>query len=343
MLYYAGADPGFMIGGLVQEFGKNFTIGNGDHFIVEGDEYDTAFFDKGPKFLHYQPQIAIVTSIEFDHADIYDDLEAIKKSFAKLMRIMPENGRVIANFDDPIVREIVTLAQCPVIGYGQTTDATWVLKDLSIQPTGTRFSAFKNGKLFGSFQTSMPGRHNAMNSIAVLAVLDQLNITADVCRKSLIKFPGVRRRQEVRGEINQITIIDDFAHHPTAVRETLSALRAAYAGRRLIAVFEPRTNSSRRNIFQQDYRRVFNQADSIIIKEPAPLTNIDKSLRFSAKQLTEDLKQQGKHAQYFPNTDEIIDYLTNFSQENDVIAIMSNGGFDNIHIRLLERLDKNSN
>ncbi len=342
ILYYAGCEPGFMIGGLVREFGRNFNTGSGPHFVVEGDEYDTAFFDKGPKFLHYQSKIAIITSIEFDHADIYDDLEAIKSSFRKLVASMPEDGRLIANLDDSVVREVVQDAACPVLGYGQTEGLDWVLVDLELKADGAHFKALKDGRLFGSFVCPMPGRHNAMNSLAVLVVLDQLGVLAADCGRYLKKFPGVCRRQEVRGEVDGILVIDDFAHHPTAVRETLAALRAAYAGRRLWAVFEPRTNSSRRKVFQDVYPQVFDDADEIIVKEPTPLVGIPLDQQFSAQQLIFDLQKKGCSAKLFVATEEILAYLREFAVVGDVVVIMSNGGFDNIHGRLLEVLQKKS-
>ena len=306
--------------------------------MVEGDEYDTAFFDKGPKFLHYQPDIAIITSIEFDHADIYSDLMAIKSSFRKLARIMPEDGRLIVNLDDPVVREVAAFASCPILSYGRSPGLDWILADLELNPGGAHFTALKNGRQFGRFRCPMPGRHNAMNSLAVLAVLDQLGLPAADCAGYLTKFPGVCRRQEVRGEVNGVTVIDDFAHHPTAVRETLAALRAGYPGRRLRAVFEPRTNSSRRKVFQDIYPQVFNSADEIIVKEPIPLADLPKEERFSARQLIFDLQKLGYPAEYFSNTEDILAYLKSSTVSGDVIAIMSNGGFDNIHARLLDIL-----
>ncbi len=338
LLHYLEADPGFMIGGLVQEFGRNFRIGQGPYFVVEGDEYDTAFFDKGPKFLHYQPQIAIITSIEFDHADIYADLEAVKTSFRKLVAIIPPAGCLIANLDDPVVAEISRAAKCPVLGYGEGQGLAWTLTNLDIQPDGTSFSAHQSGAPFGQLKTRMPGRHNAMNCLAVIAVLERLGFSATEIARHLPRFPGVRRRQEIRGEVRGITVIDDFAHHPTAVRETLAALRAAYPGRRLLAVFEPRTNSSRRRVFQDDYVLVFDQADEVLIKEPMPIDALAEDQRFSAKQLISDLQNRGCRAHYFNDTDAIIESLARTSKTGDVIAIMSNGGFDNIHSRLLHAL-----
>ena len=339
LLHGAGSDPGFLIGGIVQAFGCNFRIGRGPHFVVEGDEYDTAFFDKGPKFLHYQPHIAIVTSIEFDHADIYADLEAVKKSFRKLVAIMPENGCIVAHLDDPIVREIVGKAPCAVEGYGKTDDCKWVLSGVEITAEGTSFEVFHEGKLFGRFFSKMTGTHNALNSLAVIAVLNRLGLNFEIIKKELASFPGIRRRQEVRGVVRGITVIDDFAHHPTAVKETLGALSAAYAGKRLVVVFEPRTNSSRRRVFQQDYVQVFDDADHVVIKEPDALMNIPEEERFSATRLAADLVEKGVNALCFPGTDQILDYLVKNLQTGDVVAILSNGGFDNIHSRLLSLLE----
>jgi len=338
LLHKAGQTPGFMVGGLVQAFGRNYNIGSSPYFVVEGDEYDTAFFDKGPKFLHYQPHIAIITSIEFDHADIYANLEAIKRSFAKLVTIMPKDGCLVACFDDPVVREITAGAKCRVIKYGTAPDLDWTIKNLKVCPEGTFFEAIHHGKLYSSCKNPMPGRHNALNALAVVSVLDLLGFDAEIITHSLGSFEGVRRRQEVRGVENDITVIDDFAHHPTAVRETLGALRQAYEGHRLVAVFEPRTNTSRRRTFQKDYIKSFDQADRVVIREPVPLVNFPEDQLFSSSQLAADLNARGIAAFSFANTDDILKHLQNMLIPGDVVAILSNGGFDNIHTRLLEIL-----
>ena len=340
LLDKAGLTPGFMIGGLVQAFGRNYNLGSSPYFVVEGDEYDTAFFDKGPKFLHYQPQIAIVTSIEFDHADIYADLEAIKLSFARLMAIMPKDGCVVACFDDPVVQEIAGKAQCEVQSYGLDTGSEWTINNLEVKPGTTSFDVVHKGKFYSSCKCPMPGRHNALNGLAVIAVLDRLGLDKEAVIAGLSSFEGVRRRQEVRGVINNITVIDDFAHHPTAVRETLTALKQAYEGQRLVAVFEPRTNSSRRRIFQNDYVSAFDRADILLVREPVPLADFPAEQLFSSKQLASDLKDRGIDALSFPDTDEILDHLQTMLVPGDVVAILSNGGFDNIHTRLLEMLGK---
>ena len=340
LLHKADQSPGFMIGGLVQAFGRNYNLGAGRYFVVEGDEYDTAFFDKGPKFLHYMPHIAIITSIEFDHADIYADLEAIKQSFSKLVEIMPQDGCIVACFDDPVVREITEGAKCTVVGYGMDTKSDWRLKNLKVSPNGTFFDVMHNGTFYSSFKNPMPGKHNGLNALAVIAVLDRLGLDAETISASLSTFEGVRRRQEVRGVINDITVIDDFAHHPTAVRETLSALKQAYSDHRLIAVFEPRTNSSRRQIVQKDYVSSFDQADRVVVREPVPLPNFPEDQLFSSNQLASDLKDRGIDALSFANTDDILQHLQATLLPGDVVAILSNGGFDNIHIRLLDMLAK---
>ncbi|MEW6518485.1 MAG: UDP-N-acetylmuramate:L-alanyl-gamma-D-glutamyl-meso-diaminopimelate ligase [Thermodesulfobacteriota bacterium] len=340
MLHGAGLDPGFMIGGIVQAFGRNFRVGDGPYFVVEGDEYDTAFFDKGPKFLHYRPQIAIITSIEFDHADIYVDLEAVKNSFRRLIAIMPPDGCLVAQLDDPVVRELVAAAPCPVVGYGQLPQYDWCLAEVNCSRQGSSFVALRQGKPFGTFTTVMPGRHNCLNGLAVIAVLERLGLAPEVIARELALFTGVRRRQEVRGVVGGVTVIDDFAHHPTAVRETLAALRTAYAGQRLLAVFEPRTNSSRRRVFQQDYQAVFDAADVVVVKEPDPLAALPADQRFSATELVAGLRDRGVDGHYFPDTERILTYLADIIRPADVVAILSNGGFDNIHERLLARLNQ---
>lgn len=338
LLREIGAEPSFMIGGLVQAFGRNFNVTEGKYFVAEGDEYDTAFFDKGPKFLHYRARIAILTSIEFDHADIYADLAAIKTSFAKLVASMPPDGFLVACWDDPVVREVCQGAKCTVVGYGSSEGCDWRITGLLVRPETTSFQVSRHGVDFGGFENVLPGRHNALNALAVIAVLDILGFVREDVAQGLRKFQGVRRRQEVRGVARGVTVIDDFAHHPTAVRETLAALAAAYAGHRLVAVFEPRTNSSRRKVFQEAYTSAFDAAAEILVREPAPLANIPEPERFSSLQLVDDLAGRGLCAKYFSTTEDVLSYLDGSVQEGDVVAIMSNGGFDNIHQRLLELL-----
>ncbi|MBU0665506.1 MAG: UDP-N-acetylmuramate:L-alanyl-gamma-D-glutamyl-meso-diaminopimelate ligase [Proteobacteria bacterium] len=337
-LHQAGLDPSFMIGGIVREFDANFRLGHGPHFVVEGDEYDTAFFDKGSKFLHYRANIAIITSVEFDHADIFADLDAIKGTFRKFVAGLPADGLIVAHLDDPNVAEIVADAPCEVQGYGFNPDLTWSLADVRAEQGMTRFQVHHLGEPWAELAVRMPGRHNCLNSLAVTAVLHRLGLAPKQIDTALSSFGGVKRRQEVRGIERGITVIDDFAHHPTAVRETLAALKEAYAGQRLVTVFEPRTNSSRRAIFQQDYVSAFDATDLILIRKPLPLDNVPVEELFSSTQLASDLRARGLDARTFDDTDTILDHLMTTLREGDLVAILSNGGFDNIHNRLLERL-----
>ncbi len=340
-LHRAGLDPSFMIGGIVREFDGNFRIGEGEHFVAEGDEYDTAFFDKGSKFLHYQPKIAILTSIEFDHADIFADLEAILTTFRAFVRLLPEDGLLVACLDDPNVAEIAREARCPVQGYGLSRDLAWSLADVRCEGGLTSFSVIRNSSPWHELSVRLPGRHNCLNALAVTAVLDHLGIDWRRIADGLANFGGVKRRQEVRGIASGVTVIDDFAHHPTAVRETLAALQAAYPACRLVAVFEPRTNSSRRAVFQQDYAKAFFAADMVLLREPLPLPGVPAEELFSSAQLAADLRGNGmEDVHAFPDTDSLLEHLGNTLVAGDVVAILSNGGFDNIHVRLLDLLQK---
>ena len=337
-LYHAGLDPSFMIGGIVGEFGTNFRLGQGAYFVAEGDEYDTAFFDKESKFLHYRPKVAVITSIEFDHADIFSDLEAIKHSFRKFVALLPADGLLIANLDDAHVAEIAAAAPCPVQGYGLDPTRIWAMHNVTITHATSHFDVIYDGKPWGSMTVALPGRHNCLNALAVCAVMQHLGVSPAGINSGLTKFAGVKRRQEVRGVINDITVIDDFAHHPTAVRETLAALKSGYTHKRLVAVFEPRTNSSRRAIFQNDYAGAFAAADLVLLREPNPLEGLAKEELFSAAQLARDLCVRNVPAESCATTDAILDRLEKILKKGDVVAILSNGGFDNIHIRLLEQL-----
>ncbi len=338
-LFTANLDPSFMIGGIVQQFGSNFRLGNGKYFVAEGDEYDTAFFDKESKFLHYRPDVAIITSLEFDHADIFADLEAIKRSFRKFVALLPSTGLLIAHLDDPNVAEVAAKAPCPVQGYGFHSNNTWVLRDIIHSNTASSFNIFKDGKLWSSMKLNLSGRHNCLNSLAVCAVLHHLGLDPAIINEGLRSFAGVKRRQEVRGIEKGITVIDDFAHHPTAVKETLAGLKHAYPNRRLIAVFEPRTNSSRRAVFQRDYVSAFDAADLIFLRDPLPIDGLPSDELFSSTRLAGDLRRERNlAAESLADTDSILQRLVAVLQSGDVVAILSNGGFDNIHERLLEQL-----
>ena len=338
MLYEAGYDPSFMIGGLLKNFNSNYRLGNGAYFVVEGDEYDTAFFDKGPKFLHFQPQMAVLTSVEFDHADIFNDLDHVKEIFESLVAALPDSSTLLAFDGDQNVIEVIGNHHCRIERYGHKETSSWRLGSVSAEPPWTVFEVFKSNEPFGTFKTKLYGEHNLLNALAVIAIADGLNIPVDVIAKALQTFEGIKRRQEIRGQKRQITVMDDFAHHPTAVRETVRAVKSVVSGGRLIAVFEPRTNTSMRSVFQKEYSGVFDPADIICIRKPPLLKKIPCGQRFSSEQLVEDLNNRGKNAHYFPDTDAILDFLLATARPGDHILIMSNGGFDNIHERLLENL-----
>ncbi|MBN2033236.1 MAG: UDP-N-acetylmuramate:L-alanyl-gamma-D-glutamyl-meso-diaminopimelate ligase [Deltaproteobacteria bacterium] len=338
VLECAGLDPGYLIGGIPVNFGNGFRQGKGIYFVIEGDEYDTAFFDKGPKFLHYSPWIVILTSIEFDHADIYRDLEHVRKSFRNLLRMLPSEGRLIANMDDPLVVAESEIASCPVISYGLGNKAFWSARNISVGYQETSLEAFtKRGEAM-EITTPLYGRHNISNLLSALALADFLNVKATLILKAFESFRGVKRRQEVKGEKNGILVLDDFAHHPTAVRETIKAVREKYQGRRIIAAFEPRSNSSRRNTFQRDYVSCFDQADLVMIPEPPFMEKIPLEERFSSRQLVEDLQKRGTAAYYFPETSLLLERILRVNRRGDVVLIMSNGAFDNLAEKLLKGL-----
>ena len=338
ILEKSGIDPGFMIGGILKNFGKNFRIGNGSYFVIEGDEYDTAFFDKGPKFLHYYPRILILTSIEFDHADIFKDLDHIIECFRRLIGLIPEEGLLIANGDDSVVLNISKDAKCPVLTYGFNDKAMWRPVDISTDGSLTSFKVLKNGIEHSSILTSLYGNYNISNLLSAIILSDHLKIDNDVMREAIISFTGVRRRQEIKGEVGGVTVLDDFAHHPTAVEKTIEGVKGKYMDRRLIAVFEPRSNSSRRNVFQERYSRSFDRADMIFIPEPPMMEKIPPQERFSSIKLVNALNQKGLKAFYCSDSEILLKEITSHVQKGDVILIMSNGSFDNIHDKLLDKL-----
>jgi UDP-N-acetylmuramate: L-alanyl-gamma-D-glutamyl-meso-diaminopimelate ligase len=338
-----GLDPTFLIGGVAQNFGVSFRVTGSDYFIIEGDEYDTAYFDKGPKFMHYLPEIAIVNNIEFDHADIYKDLDAVKLAFRRLMNLVPANGCLIAGWDSPHVRDVVNSMGQKLFTrletFGAGDDAKWQIRDLDFSGALSRFTVTQNGKLWDSFETPLIGDFNLLNCLAVIIAADAWGISRDRIREALRTFKNVRRRAEVRGEHGGVTVIDDFAHHPTAVRETLRGLRNRYLGRRLIAVFEPRSWSSRLAVFQNDYAQAFASADYVVIAEVFDSRKaLEKGQTLDTNKLIDEISKDGKPALSLPGANEIIEYLRPELREGDVVAIMSNGGFGGIHEKLLDQL-----
>ena len=335
----AGQDPGFMIGGLPHNFMSGFKLGCGQFFIIEGDEYDTAFFDKGAKFLHYDPWITILTSIEFDHADIFKDLEQVLAAFRRLISLIPADGLLIANGDDPLVLEESNLAKCPVITYGLSSWNRWKAKVQGLWNGFTHLEITSDDKEYITLRTSLYGKYNISNLLSAVALSDFLGLSKTEIYKASEGFKGVKRRQEIKGVKAGITVIDDFAHHPTAVNKTIAAVKERFGNHRLLAVFEPRSNSSRRKIFQDKYAESFGMADIVFIPEPVMLEKISPDKRFSSRELVDSLKDKGKNAIYCPDTDNLLEEILKMLKTGDIVLIMSNGSFDNIHERLLERLN----
>jgi UDP-N-acetylmuramate: L-alanyl-gamma-D-glutamyl-meso-diaminopimelate ligase len=338
LLQATGRDPGFMVGGLARNFQSNYRVGRGPYVVLEGDEYDTAFFDKRPKFVHFWPRLAVLTSIEFDHADIYPDLDRVVQAFAGFVKQIPANGRLLAWGDTPIVRQVCRQAAVPVSFYGLEGRSDWRAADIIPNPGGLNFMVFREGRPWGHFFMPLLGLHNVLNSLAALAALAGLGATPADLQPALAGFTGVRRRLEVVGDYQGVTVIDDFAHHPTAVAASLQAVRQGYPGRRLVAAFEPRTNTSRRQVFQEPYAKAFKGAELILVREPPDLWKVPPEEQFSSRRLVQDLTAQGQNALYYPDTDQLLAGLLKNLKPGDVTLIMSNGDFDHLVPRLCEAL-----
>ena len=343
ILHVAGMDPSFMIGGILKDFNSSFRIGNGEYMVIEGDEYDTAFFDKGPKFMHYDPDVTIITGIEFDHADIFTDIEHIKHIFTDFIKKIEKTSHIIAFDDNYNLNQVIDDIDCidypghlSIEKYG--SKAQWSFNAHKIENSKTFFNAKKAGKSY-SFETSMAGEHNLYNCLACIAAACKIGIDYKNIFNALKTFSGIKRRQEVRGIKNEITIMDDFAHHPTAVRETINGIKPFYKNGRVIAVFEPRTNTSMRKFFQDSYPDSFLGADMVCVCKPDIKKQIAKKDKFSTKQLVKDIEKKGVKAYHFENSHKIISFLVPQLKPGDLVLIMSNGGFDNIHTNLLENIE----
>jgi UDP-N-acetylmuramate: L-alanyl-gamma-D-glutamyl-meso-diaminopimelate ligase len=340
-----GLNPGFLIGGVAQNFGTSFRVTNSGYFIIEGDEYDTAYFDKGPKFMHYLPELGIVNNIEFDHADIYTDLDAVKLAFRRFANLVPGNGRLIAGWDNANVRAVIEsfgnklFTQLETFGF--SSEARWQIRNADFTKTNSRFEVFCDNQKWETFQTPLLGEFNLLNCLAVIIAAHAWGASRAQIGEALASFKNVRRRAEIRGEASGVIVIDDFAHHPTAVRETLRALRTRYEGNRLIAVFEPRSWSSRLAVFQDDYAKAFETADYVVIASVFDSQKVsEKGRALNTEQLIEAISQQGKPAVSLPGADEIVAHLTPQLLSGDVVAIMSNGGFGGIHDKILSSLSE---
>jgi UDP-N-acetylmuramate: L-alanyl-gamma-D-glutamyl-meso-diaminopimelate ligase len=333
----AGRDPSFLIGGIAENFGSSFAVA-GPEFIIEADEYDTAFFDKGPKFLHYFPDSFVLTSVEFDHADIYKDLDAVKLAFKRLVNLVPQRGRIIAWDNNANVDECVSRAFCKVERYGFRESSDWRITNLQAGTKDTRWTLLHNGSHFADLEFELAGEYNVLNATAAAAMASHYGIAAAQIKEALATFKSVKRRLEVKAEVNGITIIDDFAHHPTAIEQTLKALRTRYPGRRLWAILEPRSNTLRRNVFQPDLVHSLSLADQVVLAGIFKSEAIPEHERLDVSAVTQALAHQGKPAREFAGADEIVAAIVPDLRAGDVIAILSNGGFGGIYQKLPERI-----
>jgi UDP-N-acetylmuramate: L-alanyl-gamma-D-glutamyl-meso-diaminopimelate ligase len=345
ILVECGRDPSVLVAGVAENLDGSFRIGEGAEFVVEGDEYDTAFFDKTPKFLHYRPDTAILTSVEFDHADIYRDLDHVKQAFRLLTDAMPADGLLIAATGGAHVADVVRGAGCALEGYaveGETAEARWWARNLVASGDGTRFSVHRDGEPVAEARLALWGRHNVANALAALAAACARGVAPDAAASALARFRGVQRRQQVRGEAGGVTLVDDFAHHPTAVRETLGAMRQRYPGRRVWALFEPRTNTSRRRIFQNEYAEALAAADRVVLARvpDAPIYSITGEVteRLDIAALAAEITARGIPAHALEGADAIAAHVAAEAQPGDVVVTMSNGDFGGIWPKLLAEL-----
>jgi UDP-N-acetylmuramate: L-alanyl-gamma-D-glutamyl-meso-diaminopimelate ligase len=346
VLESAGLNPSFLIGGVAENFGTSFRLTDSNYFVIEADEYDTAYFDKGPKMWHYLPDTAIVNNIEFDHADIYRDEEAYTFAFARFINLIPKNGVLIAGWDSPIMRELAPKSFAPVESFGYGDDAApapagqahWHARDVEFDESGTRFRAFRSDKEWGRVDTPLAGAFNVRNALAVIAAAEAVKADRDGVREGFRTFASVKRRMEVRGEVRGVAVIDDFAHHPTAIRETIDAIRQKYKGRRIVAVFEPRSYTAQRREFQDDYVKAFRGADEVVFASLFRPDRYTKETALDLEQLVRDIASSGKGAKQLKDADAIVSDLAPRMKKGDVVLIMSNGGFGGIHQKLLDAL-----
>ncbi len=340
LLDRGGHNPSFLIGGVPLDFSRSHRLGRGKEFVIEGDEYDSAFFDKRPKFVHYLPTTAVIGNVEFDHADIYPDLDAVKTAFVRLLQVIPSSGLLVAGTESPALGPLLAQARCRIETFGLHEQADWRAVDVRAAGLGSRFRLVRKGRDLGEFELPLAGEHNVRNALAALAVASEAGVEPLAVREALASFRGVKRRLEERGSARGVTVYDDFAHHPTAVAATLQALRAAGgpgAGR-LIAVFEPRSYTSRTRVFQADFARAFGVADRVLVAAAHLPGKVPEAQRLSEAELVAAIRAEGRDAVFVPSVDAIVAALAAELRPGDRVAILSNGGFGGIHEKLLRAL-----
>jgi len=330
-----GLKPSYLIGGIPTNLGQGARFTDSEWFIIEGDEYDTAFFDKRSKFIHYLPEVAIINNVEFDHADIFADLAAVQKTFSHFIRIVPRNGLLLGNGDDPNLAPLLNVNFCPVKRFGLGEANAVRATNLRLGPSASEFEIPS-----AKFHINLVGELNVRNALAVVAAAKHCGLSNKQIQSAFDTFKGIKRRMEVRGISGGVTVIDDFGHHPTAIRETLRALRVKYAREKIWAIFEPRSNTTRRNVFQSELAAAFADADGVVVSQIARLELLKPEERLSPEQLMQDLKTAGKNAAYLSDVDAIVTHAGSQVQPGDVVVVFSNGGFGGIHGRLLERFGR---
>lgn len=343
VLEAAGFNPSFLIGGIAENFGASFRLTDSPLFVIEADEYDTAYFDKGPKMWHYLPQTAVVNNVEFDHADIYRDEEAYRLAFARFINLIPANGKLIAGWESPILRELAPASFCPVESFGYPVEAglepLWRAENIRFGEAVTRFTVRYGQEKWGDVETPLPGEFNVRNCLAAIAVAEEVGADRERVKEGLRTFRSVRRRMEVRGDAAGVKVIDDFAHHPTAVRETLQAARQRFSGRKLVAVFEPRSYTAQRREFQERYVEVLREADHVVLAGLSRPERYTRETGMDPEEIVEALRSGGTEAHYIPAVDDIVRHLRRDLEGGEVVVIMSNGGFGGIHTKLLKALE----
>jgi UDP-N-acetylmuramate: L-alanyl-gamma-D-glutamyl-meso-diaminopimelate ligase len=339
IFHVAGRRPDFLIGGVADNFGKSYGLGGGREFIIEGDEYDSAFWDKAPKFLHYQPDDLIITSLEFDHADIYENLAAIEVQFRRLVNLVPRRGRIVCWGESATVRGVVEKAFCPVETYGFGADNVWIAGDLEFREGATHFRVARKGKERVRAALPLAGRHNVLNALATIAIADGRGIPREAMEEALRTFRGVARRMQVRGEAGGVTVVDDFAHHPTAIRATIEAARTRWPRRRLWVAFEPRSNTMRRRVFEDDLGAALATADGAVLGPVSRAQLLSEAERLSPERVVQSVRAAGRRAEALNSAAEIAEFLSGELREGDIMLVLSNGSFDGLCEKLLAVLN----
>jgi len=330
-----GLKPSFLIGGIPHNFGEGARFTDSEWFIIEGDEYDTAFFDKRSKFVHYLPEVAIINNLEFDHADIFEDLAAIQTSFKRFINLVPRNGQLLANGDDPNLAPLLNVTHCPVKRFGLGEQNAVRAFNMRLGPTASEFEIPS-----AKFHINLVGELNVRNALAVVACAKHCGLKNSQIQGAFDTFKGIRRRMEIRGVAGGVTIVDDFGHHPTAIRETLRALRIKYPTNKVWAIFEPRSNTTRRNVFQSELASAFADANAVVVSQVARLEQLPPGERLDPERLMKDLEAAGKPAAYLPDVESIVAHVQKNTRGGDIVCVFSNGGFGDIHARLLRALGR---